>query len=333
MEEYRDKRYDKQGVVGTILFHLLLFLILFFSVMEAQAVAAEGLLVNYGDSNTGSGDVEPSPSHAQNVTPSEPQPSAPTPTPPTPATTPEQPKADGQTTDTQDFEEAAALKEAKRLADEKAIAEKKAKEEALKAEEKRLAEEAVAKAKAQAEARERADAEAKAKAEAEAKAKAEAEAKAKAEAEAAKRKAAQDLIKKGMSGAGTGTSASQGTAGGTGNQGSLSGGAGGGYGTGGTGSGTSGTGSGSYDLAGRTIVGSIPKPTYNVQEQGRVVVEISVDKNGVVTSASVRSKGTTVQNKALWSAAVEAAKKAKFNSDKSAQAVQTGTITYNFKLQ
>ena len=44
-------------------------------------------------------------------------------------------------------------------------------------------------------------------------------------------------------------------------------------------------------------------------------------------------KGTTTQNTKLWSLAIAAAKKAKFNSAPNAPATQQGTITYNFILQ
>lgn len=339
MEEKRgDNRYRWHGVMGTVLFHAVLILILAFTLLEASPLEEEGLLVNYGFTDNGQGEVEPSPAYTQaQSTPQQPEAAEATPPPaPAEASAPSTPKADGQVTDTQDFEEAAALREAKRKADEQAKADAKAKAEAEAAEKaKREAE-----AKAQAEAKAKADAEAKAKAAAEAaeKARLEAEAKAKAAAEAAAREkaakeaaakaAAQDAIRKGMSGKGTGDSSSQGNTSGVGNQGSLTGGAGNGTGTGNQGSGT-----GSVDLAGRTLQGTLPKPVYTVQEQGNVVVEIHVDKNGTVTSANVISKGTTVQNKQLWAVAVEAAKKAKFDRKTDAAVEQVGTITYRFRLQ
>lgn len=307
--EDKKKKDRVASALGTLLFHIIVLAILSFTILTAEEQEEEGLLVNYGDSMTGSGEVEPAPSQTQ------PQPETTPPPPPAPAapSTPSTPAvADGQTEHTQDFEEAAALQEAKRKADEEA----KRKAEA------KAREEAEAKAKAEADAR------AKAKAEAEAKAKAEAEARAKAEAaeKARKAAAARSAINKGFSGAGTGQSASQGTGGGSGNQGVA---------TGGAGNGTSiGDGSGnSYSLAGRTIVGKLPKPVYNIQESGKVVVEIKVDKNGNVTNANVISKGTTVQNQTLWNVAVQAAKKAKFNPDPTKPAIQSGTITYNFRLQ
>ena len=137
----------------------------------------------------------------------------------------------------------------------------------------------------------------------------------------------QNAISKGFSGQGTGNNSTSGNGSGTG-QGNLTGNGSG------TGSGMGiGSSTASYNLAGRSLVGNLPTPQGTVQEAGKVVVEIVVDKYGTVTNVTVTSKGTTVQNKTMWQQAVAAAKKAKFNSDPSAAAVQTGTITYNFKLQ
>jgi TonB family protein len=87
------------------------------------------------------------------------------------------------------------------------------------------------------------------------------------------------------------------------------------------------------NLSGRSVVGSLPSPSYNSQNQGTVVVEIQVDQNGKVTNAKVRSQGTTVQDSKLWNAATEAAKKAVFNVKKDAPIFQIGTIVYQFRLQ
>ena len=139
-----DKRYDGRGIAGTILFHALLIILCFCTNLTAEQKEEEGLLLNYGFTPDGSGAEEPAPAKpaqteqaAQPASQPEPEPEPAKPEP----TEAAQPKADGQTTSTQDFEEAAALAEAKK----------------------------------------RAEADAKARAEAEEKAKAEAEAKAKAE--------------------------------------------------------------------------------------------------------------------------------------------------------
>ncbi len=86
-------------------------------------------------------------------------------------------------------------------------------------------------------------------------------------------------------------------------------------------------------LAGRSVMGSLPEPEYNVNKAGRVVVRISVDQYGSVISATPGATGTTVQDRTLWEAARKAALKAKFNLSSSAPPVQEGTITYIFKLR
>lgn len=86
-------------------------------------------------------------------------------------------------------------------------------------------------------------------------------------------------------------------------------------------------------LAGRSIMGSLPKPDYTVNKSGKVVVKISVDQYGSVVSATPGITGTTVQDKVLWEAAKKAALEAKFNLSSSAPTMQEGTITYIFRLK
>ena len=86
-------------------------------------------------------------------------------------------------------------------------------------------------------------------------------------------------------------------------------------------------------LKGRSVMGYLPQPSYDVENAGQVVVTIKVDQYGKVTSAIPGAKGTTVQNAVLWKAAKEAALKANFNISSSAPIVQEGTITYVFKLK
>lgn len=99
----------------------------------------------------------------------------------------------------------------------------------------------------------------------------------------------------------------------------------------GTGSGTGDSGV-SYDLAGRKFQ-ALPPPKYDYQEEGKVVVDINVDRNGNVTSANPGAKGSTTLNDDLLKAAREAALKAKFEIKPDAPLVQKGTITYNFILK
>ena len=86
-------------------------------------------------------------------------------------------------------------------------------------------------------------------------------------------------------------------------------------------------------VKGRSVLGSLPKPTYNSLAEGVVVVQIKVDQYGTVTEATPGADGTTVNDKTLWNAARSAALKAHFNQNINAHALQTGTITYIFKLK
>ena len=93
------------------------------------------------------------------------------------------------------------------------------------------------------------------------------------------------------------------------------------------------TGAANAHLSGRSVVGSLPKPSYNAQLEGTVVVQVKVDQYGNVTEAVPGVEGTTVADKGLWNAARNAAMKAHFNTKADAPVVQMGTITYIFKLQ
>ncbi|MDD7455429.1 MAG: TonB family protein [Bacteroidales bacterium] len=86
-------------------------------------------------------------------------------------------------------------------------------------------------------------------------------------------------------------------------------------------------------LKGRSTLGALPKPTYSVQNEGIVVVDIWVDNYGNVQKAIAGGQGTTVTDKSLWAAARAAAMKAHFNQSMDAPALQQGTITYIFKLK
>ncbi|MDR0907608.1 MAG: TonB family protein [Rikenellaceae bacterium] len=85
-----------------------------------------------------------------------------------------------------------------------------------------------------------------------------------------------------------------------------------------------------FSLAGRYIVGSLPRPAYNADAQGRVVVRITVDREGRVVSAVYEQAGSTTNRGELVEAARRAATRARFTPSESE--LQTGTITYIFRL-
>ncbi len=89
------------------------------------------------------------------------------------------------------------------------------------------------------------------------------------------------------------------------------------------------SGGNSWSLSGRSLSGRLVQPSYNSNEEGRITVNIRVDANGNVTSASVGSP-TNISSSELRNAAVAAAKATKFTSG---DGVAAGTITYNFRLR
>lgn len=126
--------------------------------------------------------------------------------------------------------------------------------------------------------------------------------------------------------------------------GGSGGGTGGGNGTGtgiGTGSGYGsgsggGTGSGSgggvgYSLGNRKAI-SKPAPKYTCNEQGKVVVEVSVDRNGRTNNAVAGVKGTTNTAKCLLDQARIAAMNTRWDASNDAPEKQVGKIVYNFNL-
>ena len=143
------------------------------------------------------------------------------------------------------------------------------------------------------------------------------------------RKAAEEAARKRVSGAfgkGAQMEGNKGTsASGTGTEGSKEG-------NSSTGAKTGTGGYGTFDLGGRSLgTGSLPKPAYNVQEEGRVVVNITVNPAGQVISTGINPQTNTVSS-ALRKAAEDAAKKARFNTVDGVTN-QTGTITYYFNLR
>jgi colicin import membrane protein len=86
------------------------------------------------------------------------------------------------------------------------------------------------------------------------------------------------------------------------------------------------------NLSGRKPV-YMKEPEFNIQKEGIVVVEISVDRSGKVVSASPGAKGSTLVDNTLYAAAKKAALESKFNVKNDATERQIGTISYHFKLQ
>jgi len=93
----------------------------------------------------------------------------------------------------------------------------------------------------------------------------------------------------------------------------------------------SGSGTGGYGLNGRSLVnkGKVPQ---ECNEEGRVVVKIVVDRNGRVVNATPGVKGTTNNHPCLLKPAKETAYKHQWNLDSNAPSQQVGFVVVNFKL-
>lgn len=269
-----------QGIVGTVIVHLVILLILLFVFIHGTEVQEEGgVPVMLGNTELSQGDSDPYTLTEVDIL-NEPQMES----------VPEQTsdvEASEQEMITQDMEETVAVTPQKK----KDTAKKTEKEQPKKTVPEKTREQIEAEKKAAAE---------------------------KAAAEAAAKKIAGAFGKgttMGSKGSGTTGKGIEGSPTGNGNVGKSTG-------VGGV---------GSWDLNGRSLNGSLPVPVYNVQDEGCVVVTITVNPAGKVISTSINKRTNTV-NAALRRAAEEAARKATFNTISGVNN-QTGTITYYFKLR
>lgn len=93
-----------------------------------------------------------------------------------------------------------------------------------------------------------------------------------------------------------------------------------------------GTGNGiDFSLGDRLLV-KVKKPNNPTQEDGKVVVEIVVDKNGKVIRATPGARGSSTTNPTLYKISKEAALEARFNVKADAPAEQKGTMTFVYIL-
>ena len=89
---------------------------------------------------------------------------------------------------------------------------------------------------------------------------------------------------------------------------------------------------GTFDLNGRDVDGNgLQRPAYTVQEEGRVVVTITVNPAGEVIATSINKRSNTT-NAQLRDAAEKAARRTRFNAVNTPDN-QTGTITYYFRFK
>jgi len=106
-----------------------------------------------------------------------------------------------------------------------------------------------------------------------------------------------------------------------------------GNGLGGSGGGTAmGDGLGSYDLKGRSMAQK-PDITDNSRETGKVVVGITVDRNGRVIKVQPGIKGTTNLSPILLEKARQGALQARFSAKLDGPDEQFGTMTFVFRFK
>lgn len=85
------------------------------------------------------------------------------------------------------------------------------------------------------------------------------------------------------------------------------------------------------NMAGRSVTYA-PSFTYNEQEDGTVVVKVTIDKNGNVVNATTDGvRGSTTTNKTLHSLAIANSKKYRFDVKSDAAPEQVGYITFIFE--
>ena len=296
------KKNKITGLIGTAVLHiLLLILLLVIAIRRPQVREEGGVPVMLGNTELSQGNADPYTLTDIDIMN---EPEAPAPDVSEPETVPPVEAKEEIITQTEEETVAVPKKEPKKETPKK----EKPKKETPK---KDVPKKEAVKPKEKTEAEKRAEAE---KAAAEKKAAAE-----RAAAEAAAKKIA-GAFGKGtqMGNKGTGTTGSGLEGSPTGNSSEGKSGGVGGYGT--------------FDLSGRSLgSGGLPMPVYNVQDEGRVVVTITVNPAGQVISTSINKRTNTV-NASLRKAAEEAARKARFNQVDGVNN-QTGTITYYFKLK
>lgn len=295
----------KEGLISTIITHAAILLLLCsFGILTSipQLPTEEGLLVNFGNSETGLGLEEPAPgdlgasADQENVTAAEAIPAA------NPVKHIENKSNDDEIV-TQDIEKTVVLKTTEKKKTPKIDPEKLHQQEQDRLEKAEATHQKVEEEKRLAQ----------------------------AAAEQKKIGEINSRAKNVFGGGGKGTpdskSTSQGITYGSGNQGVPGGSANvDRYGPGG------GLGNGvSFTMDGRTAQ-SLPKPNYPGNEEGVVIVRVTVDKKGLVQKAEAGVRGSTTTNPELVAAAKKAALMAKFNIDGNAPAFQVGSITYRFVL-
>ncbi len=87
-----------------------------------------------------------------------------------------------------------------------------------------------------------------------------------------------------------------------------------------------------YELAGR-VHKRLPLPIYLCEGAGKIVVDIEVDRKGLVVTTAINERETAIVNECLYQAAINAASLSIFSTDYLTPNRQSGKITYHFAAQ
>ena len=87
-----------------------------------------------------------------------------------------------------------------------------------------------------------------------------------------------------------------------------------------------------YDLKGRYHL-ELPIPIYKCEGEGIVVLAIEVNKRGSISSIELNSEDSSASDQCLFEAAINAARRTRFNAHSGAPDKQVGSITYHFVAQ
>lgn len=96
--------------------------------------------------------------------------------------------------------------------------------------------------------------------------------------------------------------------------------------------GGSGGGGVALNLNGRKFL-SLPKIQDDGQTQGKITVDITVDKNGTIVTAKAGGRGTTISNAQLWDKCERAVLGSKLNAIASGPEIQAGSVIFTFILE
>jgi len=329
---FLDTKHKRKSALYTTMIGVLLLVIMFvFGLTYFDPPIEYGIAVNFGTSDVGSGNVQPT----EALKPATTSESEPEPVEEVEDVVEEEIVEEEVIEETEEVAESESEEASEPSESEKLMTQEAEALAIKKAEEERKIREAREKEEIRKKEEARKKAEAKRKAEAERKAEEERQRKIREENERKEReRKAQEAKRKNVDALMGGFSDSNGNADGgegdddqPGDKGKETGdpNASGYYGIGGDGSG------GNYQLGNRKAL-TRPIPEYDCNEEGKVVVTISVDQSGKVISAQPGAKGTTNSASCLLSRAKEAAMRTKFNADSNAPAKQVGLIIYNFSL-